>query len=491
MTMRQLETLLFDNSYARLPQDFYAKLNPTPFSDPPVLINFNAAAAELIDLDPDQAKRPEFADVFGGSMLAQGMEPLAMLYSGHQFGVYVPQLGDGRAILLGEVRNERGEKWDLHLKGAGLTPFSRDGDGRAVLRSTIREYLCGEAMHGLGIPTTRALCIVGSDQKVYREQVETGAMLLRMAPSHVRFGSFEILYYRKQHEQLKMLADYVIANHFPNVSDGSDKYARFFSQAVERTAKLIAQWQAVGWAHGVMNTDNMSILGLTLDYGPFGFMDEYDPGFICNHSDHNGRYAFNQQPYIGLWNLSCLAQALLPLAPKEDLKDALDRYTSICEGRYMELMRAKFGLMKAQEEDAVLIQDLLALMHLHHLDYTSFFRGLSLFRTGAASLNESLRDNFVDRGTFDRWARRYRDRLHEEGARDDDRAARMNRVNPKYVLRNYLVQTAIEKAQQKDFSEIDRLLALLRNPYTDQPGMDAYAAPPPNWGKHLAVSCSS
>jgi serine/tyrosine/threonine adenylyltransferase len=258
-----LEELSFDNSYARLPEVYYAKLNPTPFTAPPYLVSFNHAAAELIDLDPEQAKRPEFAGVFGGSLLVPGMEPLAMLYSGHQFGVYVPQLGDGRAILLGEVRNERGEKWDLHLKGAGLTPFSREGDGRAVLRSTIREYLCSEAMNGLGIPTTRALCIVGSEHKVFREQVETGAMLVRMAPSHVRFGSFEVFYYRKQYEQLTILADYVIANHFPHLIDGPDKYARFFSEVVERTAKLIAQWQAVGWSHGVMNTDNMSLPSTT------------------------------------------------------------------------------------------------------------------------------------------------------------------------------------------------------------------------------------
>ncbi len=491
MTKRRLESLTFDNTYARLSEAFYAKLHPTPFSEPPHLISFNAAAAELIDLDPDEAKRPEFAAVFGGSMLIPGMEPLAMLYSGHQFGVYVPQLGDGRAILLGEVRNERGEKWDLHLKGAGLTPFSREGDGRAVLRSTIREYLCSEAMHGLGIPTTRALCIVGSDHKVYREQVETGAMLVRMAPSHVRFGSFEILYYRKQHEQLKVLADYVIAVHFPHLAEGADKYARFFSEVVERTARLIAHWQAVGWAHGVMNTDNMSIHGITLDYGPFGFIDDYDPGFICNHSDHNGRYAFNQQPYTGLWNLSCLAQAILPLAQKEELKAALDRYTPLCEGQYMELMRAKCGLTETKEEDASLIQDLLALMHLHHVDYTNFFRALGRYETGSASLNESLRDFFLDRESFDKWAHRYGNRLREERSRDDDRLVRMNRVNPKYVLRNYLAQTAIEKAQQKDFSEIDRLLTLLQNPYSDQPGMDGYAASPPNWGKHLAVSCSS
>src|SRR5262245_37901908 len=292
MAGRSLETLSFDNTYACLPEAFYAKLNPTPFSEPPYLVNFNPAAAELIDLDPNEVKRPEFAGVFGGSLLVPGMAPLAMIYAGHQFGVYVPQLGDGRAILLGEVKNERGEKWDLHLKGAGLTPFSRDGDGRAVLRSTIREYLCSEAMQALGIPTTRALCIVGSDDKVYREQVETGATLLRMAPSHVRFGTFEIFYYRKQYDWLKVLADFVIDGHFAHLRGATDKYARFFVEVVERTANLIARWQAVGWAHGVMNTDNMSIIGLTLDYGPFGFMDNYDAGFICNHSDHNGRYAF-------------------------------------------------------------------------------------------------------------------------------------------------------------------------------------------------------
>ena len=346
-------------------------------------------------------------------------------------------------------------------------------------------------MHGLGIPTARGLCIVGSDHQVYREQIEPGAMLVRMAPSHVRFGSFEILYYRKQHEQLKILADYVIAQHDPHLVDVSDKYAGLFSEVVERTAKLIAQWQAVGWAHGVMNTDNMSILGITLDYGPFGFIDDYDPGFICNHSDHNGRYAFNQQPYIGLWNLSCLAQALLPLAQKDELKTALDRYTPLCEGLYMELMRAKFGLIETKEEDAPLIHDLLALMHLHHVDYTSFFRRLGLFQIGTDSLNEPLRDFFLDRESFDQWARRYKHRLREEGSRDEDRLERMNRVNPKYVLRNYLAQTAIEKAQKKDYSEIDRLLTLLHDPYRDQPGMDAYAAPPPNWGKHLSVSCSS
>lgn len=491
MAQRTLETLVFDNTYARLPQAFYARVNPTPFCVPPYLVHANPAAAELIDLDPEQSARPEFAALFGGSSLAPGMEPLAMLYSGHQFGVYVPQLGDGRAILLGEATNDRGERWDLHLKGAGMTPFSRDGDGRAVLRSTIREYLCCAAMSGLGIPTTQALCLVGSDDKVYREQIETGAMLVRMAPSHVRFGTFEVYYYRKQHEHLKMLADYVIQHHFPHLRDMEDRYARFFAEIVERTAGLIAQWQAVGWAHGVMNTDNMSILGLTLDYGPYGFMDDYDAGFICNHSDHNGRYAFNQQSYIGLWNLSCLAQALLPLTEKGALKAGLDAYQPLFEREYQRHMRAKFGLVEARTEDDELIRDFLGLLQGSHADYSIVFRELSTFSTAERATNDRSREHFLNRNRFDEWAARYRDRLRSEDSRDDERCDRMNRVNPKYLLRNYLAQTAIEKAQDKDFSEVARLFTLLQNPYKDQPGMEAYALPPPNWGKHLSVSCSS
>ncbi len=489
--LRTLETVTFDNSYARLPEVFCAKVNPTPFSAPPFLISVNPAGLDLLDLDPLEATRPEFAGVFGGSLLVPGMEPLAMLYSGHQFGVYVPQLGDGRAILLGEVKNERGERWDLHLKGAGMTPFSRDGDGRSVLRSAIREYLCCEAMHGLGIPTTRALCLVGSDDKVYREQVETAATIVRMAPSHVRFGTFEIFYYRKQHEHLKVLADYVIDQHFPHLRDASEKYARFFAEVVERTAQLVAKWQAVGWAHGVLNTDNMSILGITLDYGPYGFMDDYDPGFICNHSDHNGRYAFNQQPYIGLWNLSCLAQTLLPLAPKEELKAALDSYQTSVDRHYRGLMRAKLGLVEKRAEDEGLLQDLQSLLVGSRVDYTIFWRELGTFSSAAGATNDRLREHFLNRERFDVWAEQYCARLLSEQSRDEERRHRMDRVNPKYILRNYLAQGAIEKAQQKDYSEIDRLLTLLQNPFSEQAGMDFYAAAPPNWGKHISVSCSS
>lgn len=486
-----LEHLNFDNSYARLPEIFYAKVNPTPFTLPPHLVHFNASAAALIDLDPEQAARPECAGVFGGSLLAPGMDPLAMLYAGHQFGVYVPQLGDGRAILLGEVVNSRGERWDLHLKGAGMTPFSRDGDGRSVLRSAIREYLCCEAMHGLGIPTTRALSLVGSDDKIYREQVETAAAIVRMAPSHVRFGTFEIFYYRKQHDHLRRLADYVIELHYPELAGSADRYVRFLGEVVRRTARLVAAWQAAGWSHGVLNTDNMSILGLTLDYGPYGFMDDYDPGFICNHSDHNGRYAFDQQPYIGLWNLSCLAQTLLPLAEKDDLKAALDTYQGTFDREYRRLMRGKLGLHEEREGDEDLLQDLLGLLAGSRVDYTIFFRELGTFATVDGAANERLREQFLNRERFDAWALRYRERLLAEGSRDEERRTRMDRVNPLYVLRNYLAQTAIEKAQQKDYSEIDRLLQLLQDPFTERPGMRSYAAAPPNWGKHIAVSCSS
>jgi uncharacterized protein YdiU (UPF0061 family) len=489
--MRSLERLRFDNTYARLPDGFAAKLNPTPFSEPPSLVHANRAAAELIALDPTELQRQEFTGVFGGTMLVPGMEPLAMLYAGHQFGVYVPQLGDGRAILLGEVTTDQGARWDLHLKGAGRTPFSRDGDGRAVLRSTIREYLCSEAMHALGIPTTRALSIVGSREPVYREQVETGAMLLRLAPSHVRFGSFEVFYYRRQHEPLRILTDYVIGLHFPHLRDAEDKYHRFFTEVVERTARLIAKWQAAGWAHGVLNTDNMSILGLTRDYGPFGFMEAYDPGFVCNHSDYNGRYAFDQQPYIGLWNLSCLAQALLPLVEKEPLKAALESYTPLYEREYLSLMREKFGLRDSRPEDEALIKDFLALMQESRADYPIVFRALSRFSSDPQAAHDALRDHFVDRSVFEEWAARYRDRLAAEASDDRERRERMDRVNPVYVLRNYLAHRAIEHAQQGDFGELDRLFNLLQHPYTEQPGMDAYAAAPPDWGRHIAVSCSS
>ena len=486
--MRTLEQLDFHNSFAELPDAFHAKLAPTPMPAP-YLVSFNADAARLIDLHPAEALRPEFAEYFSGSRALPGADPLAMLYAGHQFGHYVPQLGDGRAVLLGEVQNSRGEGWELQLKGAGLTPFSRQGDGRAVLRSTIREYLCSEAMHGLGIPTTRALCIVGSDMEVYRESIESGATLLRMAPSHVRFGSFEVFFYRGQVEQIKTLADYVIARHYPELADAADPYPAFLREVGLRTARLIAQWQAAGFAHGVMNTDNMSILGITLDYGPFGFLDHFDHGFVCNHSDHQGRYAFDQQPDIAGWNLACLAQALTPLMPVEAARDALNAYGAEFTGHYIGLMGRKLGLEQACEADLDLITGLLDLLHKNRVDYTLFFRALGGFRPGEA--NSALRDQFLDRPAFDAWAASYAARLRAQGMGDAERKARMNAANPKYILRNYLAQTAIDRALQRDFSEVDRLLKVLQNPYAEQPENAAYAAAPPDWASRIQVSCSS
>jgi len=489
--MNKLEQLNFENTFARLPNSFHSRLKPTPLPDP-YLVSFNANAAQLIDLDSAEIARHDFAEHFTGNRLLPGSDPLSMLYAGHQFGNFVPQLGDGRAILLGEVRNSDGELWDVQLKGAGITPYSRQGDGRAVLRSSIREYLCSEAMHGLGIPTSRALCITGSDEEVYRERIETAAVLTRLSPSHVRFGSFEVFFHRGQHQHIAELSDYVIARHYPDLVDDADKYQLFLNEVTQRTARLMAQWQAVGFSHGVMNTDNMSILGLTFDYGPFGFMESYDPGFICNHSDPRGRYAYDQQPQVGLWNLACLAQALSPLIPAEKARPVLDNYAPAYHQHYAELMNTKLGMIEESDNDVQLIGSLLEMMHANQIDYTILFRSLGSFDSSADAANDFVRDQFIDRAAFDAWASAYRVRLQLEPGTDHERKLRMNAVNPKYVLRNYLAQNAIEQAEKhRDYSEIDRLLKLLAKPFDEQPEMERYATAPPDWARQIEVSCSS
>ena len=486
----KLEELRFDNRYGRLPPAFYTRLSPTPLPNP-YLVAFNPAAAGLIGLDREEAERAEFAEIFCGNRLLPGFDPLAAVYAGHQFGVFVPQLGDGRAILLGEAAGAQG-RWDLQLKGAGKTPYSRMGDGRAVLRSSIREYLASEAMHALGIPTTRALAIVGSDQAVIRENIESAAVLTRMAPSHVRFGSFELFSSRRQHEHVRTLADYVIDQHYPQLREAGEPCLELLREVIGRTAKLVAQWQAVGFCHGVMNTDNMSILGLTIDYGPYGFMEGFDRGHICNHSDDGGRYAYNMQPRIAHWNLYCLAQALLPLVDVEEAESALEEYDGQFEQNYSGLMRAKLGLTTGQADDAALLQDTLTLLHDSRADYTTFFRRLGDFDSARGADNAPLRDLFVDRDAFAAWTGRYRVRLAREASADAERKPRMDRVNPKYVLRNYLAETAIRKAaDERDYSEIERLTRLLAHPFDEQAPMQAYAEPAPQWASALAVSCSS
>ena len=489
--MTAATNLNFDNSFRRLHSDFYTPVQPRGL-DNPRLVSGNKALAGLLGLQPDTcfADSP-LLDAFSGKLLLPGFEPLAMAYSGHQFGVYNPQLGDGRGLLLGELLTaDHQERWDLHLKGAGLTPYSRMGDGRAVLRSSIREYLGSEAVYGLGIPSTRALCVITSDTPVFRETEERGATLLRVARSHVRFGSFELFHYTGRPERIKELADYVIARHYPQFAEEQNKVELLLREVVQRTATLVAGWQAQGFAHGVLNSDNMSIVGDTFDFGPFAFMDDYQPGLICNHSDHGGRYAFDQQPSIGLWNCHALAQALSSQIPEKQVEAALELYRPALVDSYSSLMRRKLGLATEMNEDQALVQQLLHLLAAERRDYSTFFRSLANIQKNEST--PRLRDDFVDRDAFDSWFELYRQRLLQEEHADEQRREAMNTINPKYILRNYLAQQAIDAAvKDDDFSEVDKLLTLVQSPFDEHPGMEDYAKPAPDWGKGLEISCSS
>ena len=479
-------TLSFTTHWRDELPDFYTALTPTPLENAR-LVWHNAPLARTLGVDTSLFSPQKGAGVWGGETLLPGMSPLAQVYSGHQFGAWAGQLGDGRGILLGEQQLADGRRFDWHLKGAGLTPYSRMGDGRAVLRSTIREALASEAMHALGIPTTRALAIVASDTPVYRETVERGAMLMRLAESHVRFGHFEHFYYRREPLKVQQLADYVIRHHWPHLQNEADKYLLWFSDVVTRTAEMIACWQTVGFAHGVMNTDNMSILGLTMDYGPYGFLDDFQPGFICNHSDYQGRYSFDNQPSVGLWNLQRLAQSLSPFIDVDALNDALDEYQEVLLQQYGKLMRRKLGLMRQEKGDNTLLNGLFTLMAKEGSDYTRTFRMLG--QTERQSTASPLRDEFIDRQAFDQWFALYRERLQLEDADDAARQTQMNAVNPAMILRNWLAQRAIEQAEQGDYAELHRLHEALRTPFAERD--DDYVSRPPDWGKRLEVSCSS
>ena len=487
--MKALDELIFDNRFARLGDAFSTTVLPEPIAEPRLVIASEAALA-LLDLDPSQAQLPLFAELFSGHKLWSEADPRAMVYSGHQFGSYNPRLGDGRGLLLGEIYNDAGEHWDLHLKGAGQTPYSRMGDGRAVLRSSIREFLASEALHALGIPTSRAACVIGSSTPVWRETQERAAMVLRLAQSHVRYGSLEYFYYTKQPEQLKELVDHVLTLHYPQCQEQPEPYLAMFREIVERNAELIAKWQAYGFCHGVMNTDNMSILGITFDFGPFAFLDDFDQHFICNHSDHEGRYSYSNQVPIAQWNLSALAQALTPFISVEALREAIGLFLPLYQTHYLDLMRRRLGLTSAEDSDEELVGRLLQLMQNSGVDYTLFFRRLG--DEPAADAVRQLRDDFIDIKGFDGWAQAYQERIARDGDDTDQaRQTRMHAVNPLYILRNYLAQNAIEAAEKGDYSEVRRLHSVLCNPFTEQPGMSDYARRPPDWGKHLEISCSS
>lgn len=477
----------FTNTWHQELEGFYTALKPTPLKNPRLLYHSQTLAADL-GLDESWFDE-QHVSLWSGETLLAGMQPLAQVYSGHQFGVWAGQLGDGRGLLLGEQQLADGRKVDWHLKGAGLTPYSRMGDGRAVLRSSLREFLASEAMHHLGIPTSRALTVVTSDEPVWRETQERGAMLLRVAESHVRFGHFEHFFYAQQPEKVRQLADYVIRHHWPQWQQENDRYLLWFSDVVKRTARLIAHWQSIGFAHGVMNTDNMSILGLTLDYGPYGFLDDYQPDFICNHSDYQGRYSFENQPMVGLWNLNRLAHALSGLLTTEQLKLALSGYETELMRCWGEQMRAKLGLMTADKDDNNILTGLLSLMTKEASDYTLTFR--LLCETEQQQSHSPLRDEFVDREAFDSWYNIYRQRLLQEGVSDAERQQKMKQANPAIILRNYLAQQAIEQAEKDDISVLSRLHRALSDPFTDSPEFADLMRRPPDWGKKLEVSCSS
>jgi serine/tyrosine/threonine adenylyltransferase len=526
-----LDTLNFDNRFTReLPADpqtdnfrrqvrgaCYSRVAPTPVAAPR-LIAYAREVAELLDMSPAACESPEFVGVFSGNRVLSSMDPFAMCYGGHQFGHWAGQLGDGRAIILGETVNRAGQRWALQLKGAGPTPYSRTADGLAVLRSSIREFLCSEAMHHLGVPTTRALSVVTTGESVVRDmfydgnpQREPGAIVCRVAPSFTRFGNFEILAARDEIDLLRRLVDYTIQTDFPDLGPpGKDTYVRWYHEVCQRTALLIAHWMRVGFVHGVMNTDNMSILGLTIDYGPYGWLENYDPDWTPNTTDaQHRRYRFGAQPQVALWNLAQLGNALMPLVEEaEPLEQALNDYGASFQAIWNHMLAEKLGFAEYDAKShSELMTDLMAILQSAETDMTIFFRRLALIEISVDAREEALLAPFAaayyqpETLTADQsqhalaWAKQYTATLRTSGMPDEERRSRMQRVNPKYVLRNYLAQLAIDRADQGDFGLVNELLDVLRRPYDEQPDKESFAAKRPDWARQRPgcsmLSCSS
>jgi serine/tyrosine/threonine adenylyltransferase len=523
-------SVTFDNAFVRdLPGDsetkssprqvhaMYSRVHPTPVPAPR-LIAWSPEVAALLDFDRAYIASPAFANVFGGNALVDGMEPYSANYGGHQFGVWAGQLGDGRAITLGELMNARGERWELQLKGAGPTPYSRSADGRAVLRSSIREFLCSEAMHHLGVPTTRALSLVGTGEDIVRDmfydgnpQFEPGAIVCRVAPSFIRFGTFELPTARGDGGLLTHLVDFTIRRDFPDLAaafgdaDVDALRAEWFGQVCERTARMIAEWMRVGFVHGVMNTDNMSILGLTIDYGPYGWIDDFDADWTPNTTDAAGRrYRFGQQPHIAYWNLGRLANAVAPaFISIEPLHAGLERYLAEYSRAHSSNVARKLGLAECLPEDLELVQALYGWMQTSEVDMTIFFRQLVEIDVAAeAPSPEPLQEAFYDADkrtkgepVLREWLARYAERVRRDAAPAASRRQTMQAANPRYVLRNYLAQQVIDRAHEGDYAGITELLDVLRRPYRDQPSASAYAQRRPDWARHRAgcsmLSCSS
>ena len=468
------------HNFSELPEEFYTLQDWQGFNNPKIVIENHVMKKALGMEDTDHQ---ELLKIFNGTRKIDSLKPLSMVYSGHQFGQYVEQLGDGRGLLFAQINSNEG-LLDIHLKGSGKTPYSRFGDGRAVLRSVIREYLCGEAMHALSIPTSRALMIIGSDEMVIREKSESAAMLVRTSKTHIRFGSFEYFHYNNKPEHVKALADFCIDSYPQYFSRTTNAYEDFFRVIVKETANMIAHWQACGFNHGVMNTDNMSILGETFDYGPYGFMEDYNPNHVCNHSDHQGRYAFKNQPYIGLWNCSALGHALSSLISEESQGEILQTYEAIFQDTLAELYRKKLGLDLAKPEDATLIQGLLDIMESEKLDYTNTFRNLT---QALAEENSPELQSEISKS----WVVSFLERHSKETLSKEKRLKLMNQVNPKFILRNYMAQEAIEAAEENDSSKLETLMIVITQPYEELIEHEKFANKSPIWAKDLEISCSS
>lgn len=479
-----LACLPFENTYVRLPERFYARLTPVPVASPR-LIRLNVELAGTLGLDADVLSSAEGIQMLAGNRVAARSEPLALAYAGHQFGHFVPQLGDGRASLLGEVVGCDGARYDIQLKGSGPTPFSRRGDGKAALGPVLREYLLSEAMAALGVPTTRALAAVSTGERVIRETVLPGAVFCRVAASHLRVGTFQYFAARGDTEGIRTLADYAIARHYPDAAQTERPYRALLDRVIARQARLVAQWMLLGFIHGVMNTDNMSISGETIDYGPCAFMEAYDPETVFSAIDLQGRYRYSNQPPAAHWNLARLAESLLPLLTEEESEEAslasaheaLAAFGPQFEAAREDGLRRKLGLVTRQEGDPALAEDLLDRMAANRADFTLTFRALCAAASGPDGDRE-VRPLFADPRAYDRWAAGWRSRLQTEGISAQERAAGMRSVNPLFIPRNHLVQAALESAiEREDFRPFEELLDTTSRPYEDQPGREKYATP--------------
>ncbi len=479
--MKKLEDIEVSNPYLKLPDSFYDFTNPTPLKEPH-LIHANIDLAKELNIDANELKKEEFTNLINGSWQFKGSKPFAMVYAGHQFGHFVPRLGDGRAINIGTINKQH-----LQLKGAGETKYSRSGDGRAVLRSSIREYLVSELMHNLGVPTTRALGIIGSKHRVFRESWESGSIVLRVSPSWVRVGTFEYFAYNHMYKELKELLEYVIKESYPDLIDSKNRYELFLIQLIEKSAKLVAKWMSIGFNHGVLNTDNFSIAGLSIDYGPFAFFDDYDFNYICNHTDANGRYSFGNQPYIFKWNLAALINALQPLLKELNLEMILNSFDELYINEFHKIMMKKLGLFTKEPKDKELLKHLLGVMQTLQPDYTLFFRELSNY----SGDRERLLKLCLYHQPMNEWLDSYDARLQNETIDTEDRLQKMKSINPKYILKNYMIQLAIDRAENGDFRIVDNLFKIAQNPYKEMTEFEEFSKETPKIYKNRKLSCSS